>query len=536
MPDTATLFNQNVAARHPSADPSAVPPVRRIVVVGGGTAGWMTALLLANTKYGGRLEVTVLESPSVGIIGVGEGSTPWLRGFFDGLGIEESEWMPACHATWKSGITFDGWSTRPGCERYFHPFASMLDNMTMPQFVHNVHARLDGADVHAHPDRFFISAALARGGLAPKPRHSFPFDVWYGYHFDATLLGQFLHRKALERGVRYLARHLVRANLDEHGDIASLQLEGGESLEADFFVDCSGFASLLIGKALKTPFLPYAENLFNDAAVAMPTPIGDTIMSQTISTAMRHGWAWKIPLTNRHGNGYVYSTAFCSPDEAETELRAHLGLLDSDVPARHLKMRVGRHALHWSRNCVAVGLSQGFIEPLEATALLFVQRTAAAFVDALEQGDLGDAARARFNETVNAQFENTRDYIVTHYKTNSRTDTDYWRANAANTKLSQPLEHLLKTWLSKRNIIGGLTQGTFGRGYPIVSWYALLAGMGIVPDAAEMRAPTPQEAQFSMEAIDDLVARSALNFPDHRAQLADIPPKRQGKSVQIYLW
>src|SRR5262249_28591522 len=141
-----------------------------------------------------------------------------------------------------------------------------------------------------------------------------------------------------------------------------------------------------------------------------------------------------------------------------------------------------------------------------------------------------------FNETVNAQFENTRDYIVAHYKTNSRTDTDYWRANAANTKLSQPLELLLKTWLTKRNIVGGLTQGTFGRGYPIVSWYALLPGMGVRPDAAELRTPTAEEAQFSMEAIDDLVARSALNFPDHRAQLGDIPPKRHGKSVQIYLW
>ncbi len=143
-------------------------------------------------------------------------------------------------------------------------------------------------------------------------------------------------------------------------------------------------------------------------------------MTQTVSTALGHGWAWKIPLTERYGNGYVYSTQFCSPDQAETELRAHLGLLDADTPARHLKMRVGRVTQRWNRNCVANGLAQGFIEPLEATALLFVQRTATMLVEALEDGDLGEDARSRFNDTVNAQFEGTRDYIVCHYKTNSR--------------------------------------------------------------------------------------------------------------------
>ena len=540
MSDTATLFNQTVAARAAGTRTDAEPPVQRIVVVGGGTAGWMTALLLSNSSYGARLQVTVLESPQVGIIGVGEGSTPWLRGFFEGLGIEEADWMPACHATYKSGITFDRWSTRPGFESYFHPFASMLDNLTMHQFTDNVHARLNRADVHAHPDRFFIATRLARACKAPKPQRSFPFDVWYGYHFDSALLGAFLQRKALQRGVRHLPRHMHAVTLSERGDIASLQLEGGETLAADFFVDCSGFASLLIGKALHTPFVPYAENLFNDAAIALRTPqdgpLQGPIMSQTLSTALRHGWAWKIPLTQRHGNGYVYSTAFCSPDEAETELRTHLGLLDADAPARHLSMRVGRVSRHWNRNCVAIGLAQGFIEPLEATALLFVQRTATLLVEALEKGDLGDTVQATFNATVNAQFEGTRDYIVTHYKTNSRTDTDYWRANAANTNLSEPLTHLLKTWLSSRSIIPGLKNHRFGQGYPIMSWYSLLAGMGVFPHPQELRPPTPEEAQHSLAAIDNLLDRSAQNYPDHRALLQAIPLKPLEDSLQLYLW
>lgn len=531
---TATVFNHNVSAQRAGSRTGAEPPVKHVVVVGGGTAGWMTALLLANSAYGERLKVTVLESPMVGAIGVGEGSTPWLRGFMEGLGFEESEWMPACHATYKAGISFDGWSTRPGYENYFHSFASMLDNMTMAPFIDNVHARLDGADVHAHPDRFFVSARLAQQCKAPRAPESFPFDVWYGFHFDALLLGQFLQKKAIERGVRHVAGHVTEVKLSESGDVASLHLADDDTLAGDFYVDCTGFASLLSGKALGTPFVSFKENLFNNAAVAIQVPHAGPIVPKTISSALRHGWAWKIPLTDRYGYGYVYSTDFCTPDAAEQELREHLGLMDAAIPARHLKVRTGRLAKAWNRNCVANGLAQGFIEPLEATTLLFVQRTAEMLVAALEQGDLGEDARTRFNEALNAKVEGTRDYIVTHFKTNTRTDTDYWRANAANTNLSAPLQQLLRTWLASKPITGGIAKGSFGRGYPIMSWYSLLAGVGLFPDG--VRAPTSQEAKYDMAEVDALIARSALNFPDHRAFLGAIPPKPKPASLQVYYW
>jgi len=538
MTVSATLYNHSAAhAAQKPARRSALPPtLRRIVVVGGGSAGWMTALTLARSLIEQGVEITVVESPAVGIIGVGEGSTPWLRGFFDSLGIEESEWMPECHATYKCGITFDRWSTKPGFERYFHPFASMLDNLTMTQFVHNANARVNGADVYAHPDRFFIASRLAAKHLAPKPAEDFPFDIWHGYHFDSVLLGKFLHKKALQRGVRYLVAHVTHANLDEQGAIASLGTREGPAIDGDLFVDCTGFAGLLITQALKTPFISFAENLFNDAAIAMPTPIGDTLPSETVSTAMNHGWAWKIPLTQRFGNGYVYSTQFCTPHEAERELREHLGLLDSDTPARHLTMKIGRVTKHWNKNCLAVGLSQGFIEPLEATALLFIQQTAASFVECLEAGDLGEAAHEKFNAQVNQHFEGTRDYIVTHYKTNSRTDTDYWRANAANLHLSEPLKQLLSLWMSGQSIAPPVRQQILGKGYPVFSWYSIMAGMGIFPDRAALRPPTVKEAKYRMGDIDNLLERSALNYRAHREVLGNIPPRRVSDSLQLYLW
>jgi len=539
---TATLFNQHL---HPdlqtdSAAPRAEappPPFQRILVVGGGTAGWMTALILHRLLGGRGVQIDLLESPAVPIIGVGEGSTPWLRGFFDSLGISEQDWMPACHATYKCGIRFDGWSARPGAASYFHPFASTLDNLTLTQFIQHVHLRQTGVDVEAHPDRFFIATELARQQRGPRPGPQFPLDVWYGYHFDATLVGQFLQTQAVQRGVRHHTGHVQQVERNALGDIAAVCTADGRRLEADFFIDCTGFAALLIRQALQSPWVSFAGNLFNDRAVALPTPLDAApgrLPSQTTATALRHGWAWRIPLTQRFGNGYVYSSSFCSPDQAETELRQQLGLLDADVPARHLTMQIGRVERHWHHNCLAVGLSQGFIEPLEATALLFIQRTAQRFAEVLAAGDVSLPVRDAFNAQVNAQFEGTRDYIVCHYKTSARSDTDYWRANAANLDLSAGLKDLLTVWMRGQRLSVELRRGRFGQSYPIFSWYCLLAGMGIFPD--DLRPPRPDDAVHDLREIDDLLQRSALNFADHAALLADIPPRPASRPLSLYLW
>jgi tryptophan 6-halogenase len=211
-------------------------------------------------------------------------------------------------------------------------------------------------------------------------------------------------------------------------------------------------------------------------------------------------------------------------------------MLDSNTPARHLKMKIGRVTKHWNRNCLAVGLAQGFIEPLEATALLFIQRTAATFVEFLEVGDLSEAADDRFNQRVNDHFEGTRDYIVTHYKTNTRRDTEYWRANAENTNLSDSLRQLYGLWMSGKSIAADVGRQAIGKGYPVFSWYCIMSGMGIFPDQKHLRVATAPENRYSMEEIDNLLQRSAQNFKSQRDMLMKIPKKVEERSLQIYFW
>ncbi|GEN98384.1 tryptophan halogenase [Novosphingobium sediminis] len=494
---------------------------RRFVILGGGTAGWMAAALIAHRCRELAVSVTLVESPEIGIIGVGEGSTPQLKVFFDELGIAEREWMPACHATYKTGIRFAGWSDAPGFESYFHPFQSALDGHTAPAFYFHTRARRTGRDVVAHPDRFFLAARLAEARLGPVPGENFPFDLGYGYHFDATLVGQFLAAHATEKlGVHHVPRRVSGTRRDAAGGIAALVLEGGEEIAGDFFIDASGFRASLIGEALGEPFESFAGNLFNNAAVALPGARDAGATScETVSTALSSGWAWRIPLTDRTGNGYVYSTDFLSPDVAETELRRHLGLLDADIPARHLSMRVGQVRRSWVGNCLAIGLAQGFIEPLEATALHIVHATLSGWLEALLADGFGPSHRDQFNAAIHARYEGIRDYIVCHYRMNRR-DGEYWRANAANDHLSDNLKSLMTCWFRGGELDEEVARLGIDRYYAPLSWHCLFAGYGQFPDAARLRPPEADLPLADMAKIDRFIAGCALNFPAHDDLLA----------------
>ena len=492
--------------------------MKNIVILGGGTAGWMTANLLQKKWRQRGIQISVVESPDIGIIGVGEGSTPLLKEFFDSLEISESEWMPQCNATYKNGISFNDWSTVPGYESYFHPFPCSLDFATFGFLYKYTELRRKGADVLAHPNRFSLMAGLTERKLAPLPAENFPFHFQYGYHFDSVLIGKFLREKAKESGVCHIEATVEKVEQESDGSIKSLLLNTGQILSGDFFVDCSGFASILLQKTLKVPFVSFAENLFNDSAVAIPTDIEAEIPAETLSTALSNGWAWKIPLTNRFGNGYVFSSKYCSPDEAETELRTHLNILESDVEARHLKMKVGRVQETWAKNCVAVGLSQGFIEPLEATALQFVYSTIEQFSQALEEGNFSGKNRDEFNARMNANFEGVRDYIVLHYKTNSRSDSQYWIDNRENQKISHNLRSMIECWYAIEDTQEALTRLNIGSYYSQRSWTCLLAGVGVFPKQENL--VTPDEGKVGMamkdlKYVDDFIKGCSMNFKSH---------------------
>lgn len=492
---------------------------KTIMIVGGGTAGWIAANLMATHLGDKGFTITLVESPDIGIIGVGEGSTPPLKGFMDTIGVEESEWMPECNATYKVGITFKDWSTKPGFTQYVHPFLCQPDQFSAPAFFYNSQLRRNGVDLDGHPDNFFLAAELIRQNLAPIASENFPFEINYGYHFDSGLLGVFLAKVASRKGVRYLQAKVVDVELDGYGNINALRTEDGQKLHADFYVDATGFRSQLFQQALKVPFISAAESLFNDSAVVFPTEQSGEIMPQTMATALKYGWAWKIPLTNRHGNGYVYSSRFCDADKAETEMRQHLGLLDSDVQARHLSFKVGRTAVHWAKNCLAVGLSQGFIEPLEATALDMVQETVVRFIEAYIKGQYTNQYQDEFNARINARFDAVRDYIVCHYRITSRTDTDYWVECGRNEKISPSLHSILTTWMAGKNITDELERQKLDVYFPNVSWNCLLAGKGIYPVQAQLRPGNELAHKYSMSHMQKYLRGCALNFKPHNQQL-----------------
>ena len=484
---------------------------KKIVIVGGGTAGWITANLFAKRWSQHDFEITLIESPNIPIIGVGEGSTPYIKNLFNTLEIAENEWMDKCNATYKNGIQFNDWSSVKGFKSYFHPFLSELDDQNIPLFEYNTLLRRQGYNTPCHPDDYFLMSTLNKLSKEPIPAQNFPFNSAYSYHFDSHLLGDFLRENALKMGVTHIRANISKVNLNQASDICSIDTDDNRSFISDLFVDCTGFKGMLIQQSLNVPFISFNDNLFNDSAIAIPSKLTPNIKPSTISTAMSAGWSWKIPLKNRVGNGYVYSSKYQTVESAEQELKDKIGHHNITGETRYLKMRVGRVKYPWYKNCLAIGLSQGFIEPLEATALHIVQKMVEEFIDFYEAGNFTLKHQETFNNKTNFDYERLRDYIVMHYVTNSRNDTQYWHDARTKVVVSDYLKSALQTWFTGKDLRKKLDQQNVSHFYSSPSWHAMLAGVGCFPSVNTKLIP-PNNTD-NIEAIKKFLYRCSLNYP-----------------------
>lgn len=495
--------------------------MQKFIVLGGGTAGWMAANLLIHHLDPHRFEVVLVESPDIGTIGVGEGSTPHLKVFFDELNIPEHEWMKACNATFKNGISFVNWTSHLNANRYFHPFPSFTDRQTAAAFLTHCHMKFKGHDIPTNPDEYFLASALSQSNLSPKIKaHKANIPLNYAYHFDSTLLGQYLADIAVANGVTHLSNKVTDIATHPNGDIATLFFADGELLNGDWFIDASGFSSQIMQKALGVGFESFADNLLNDSAIALPSKDTQPIRSETTATALNHGWAWRIPLTKRVGNGYVFSRQYCDFAQAEQELRAHIGSSASTEDARHIHMKVGQLKQHWHKNALAVGLAQGFIEPLEATALHLVLETMVSFIAHFKQGDFAPKDRVEFNQNMAKRYQGIRDYIVCHYKMNSRTDTQYWHDVKHNIVISENLQAVIETWDAGKDITPILQARGMDKYYPAVSWYCLLAGYGRFHSVAPIKmTKAPPQASHSFKQVQAYLNSTKMHFKSHEEAL-----------------
>ena len=450
-----------------------------IVILGGGSSGWITAAWLTK-QFGSHpdVKISLVESQATGIIGVGEATIPPLLPFLRMLEVSEEAFMRATSATFKNGILYKdwAWTSRESGSRhtYFHPF----DGFDMLSFNPGAwwlahRAGQPGAD---YARDICAQSTLAIEGLAPRTRETpaYQGDLGYAYHFDAEKFAEFLKAWCVQRGLVHEVADVSAVMKNPEGQIAALKTGTGEQLEADLFVDCSGFKGLLINDALGTPFQSFGKELFCDQAVAIrvPEPDGPPLRPYTTTTAWSSGWLWEIDLLARRGIGYVHSSRHTTFEEAEAALRAHLGPAADQLPVRRLKMRVGRSTRFWASNVVAIGLSGGFIEPLESTGIYLVEYGARLLAKALTAvvpatlmsrtegrasksinrsavrlDDLLARLQRQYNDTLVARYDEIKDFVKLHYFLSRRSDSAFWRENRDPASVSDQLRSLLQLWM-----------------------------------------------------------------------------------------
>lgn len=482
-----------------------------VVIIGGGTAGWMTAAGLASMLGDTGLSITLIESETIGVVGVGEATLPHIRFFNETIGIDEAEFMAATSATFKLGIEFVDWA-RKG-DRYIHPFGDHgLSNAGIP--FHHYWCKLaqtgavDQIDMYSLP---VVACRMARFQPPSDDPRSVMSTYRYAYQFDALKYAPFLRRHAEARGVKRIEGKVVDVHLNgESGDINSVQLESGEMITGDLFIDCTGFFGLLIEKALQTGYEPWTKWLPCDRAVAVACQSAGPLLPYTRATADQAGWRWRIPLQHRTGNGHVYSSAFMSDEDAE---RALLDNLEGEPLAspRMLKFVTGKRRKLWNRNCVAIGLSGGFLEPLESTSIYLIQEGITKLLELFPQSPNYGARAAEYNTQMDLEFERVRDFLVLHYHATERDDTAFWRY-MQNMEIPASLAEKIELFRT-RGRVTAYDQGLFLS----PSWVAVYLGQRVIPEAYDTRVDLMDllDVERHVTGLHGLMKKAAGAMSDH---------------------
>ncbi len=493
------------------SDESSDKHVERVIIIGGGTAGWMTAAGLASMLGSTGLAITLIESEAIGIVGVGEATLPHIKYFNDTIGVDEAEFIAATSATFKLGIEFVDWA-RKG-DSYIHPFGEFgLANEGVP--FHQYWSKMSGALDTGPLDDYSLPVVACRKGRFQRPSDD-PRSVLstyrYAYQFDAMQYAPFLRKHGEARGVTRIEGKVTGVDQEsESGNIASVTLETGQRVEGDLFVDCTGFIGLLIEKTLKTGYESWSQYLPCDRAVAAPCESAGPLLPYTRATADCAGWRWRIPLQHRTGNGHVYSSGFIGDEDAE---RALVDNLDGKLLAdpRILRFVTGKRRKLWNHNCIAIGLSGGFLEPLESTSIYLIQEGITKLLELFPDTDSFTVEMEEYNRRMDLEFERIRDFLILHYHATERDDSDFW--NYLRTmKIPGSLADKLELFRNSGRI-AAYDHGLF----LVPSWIAVLLGQRIGPTNYDWRVDQLSEEHIRqhLSGLRNHMEQAASDMFDH---------------------
>jgi tryptophan halogenase len=481
----------------------------RVVIAGGGSAGWMTAAALSNARP--DCHITLIESEEIGIVGVGEATIPPIRKFNQALGLDEFDFMRRTKGSYKLGIQFVDW-VEPG-RRYFHPFGTYGRAFDFAHLLYFWHQAQRQGSASSSLDEYCMAwEAASQARFAPPlsdPRNVLStYD--YAFHFDASLYAAYLREISECRGVVRLEGRIVDARLGESGEVESLRLQDGRDVPGELFIDCSGFRGLLIENALHTGYDDWSHWLPCDRAAAVPCESVGELLPYTRSTARTAGWQWRIPLQHRIGNGYVYSSKFIDETAAADTLLRHLDGKALAEP-RTLRFVTGRRRLGWNRNVVAIGLSSGFLEPLESTSLHLIQSSILRLLALFPARGIDPAARDEFNRIANGELERVRDFLILHYHLNRRADGELWRYCA-----NMPIPDTLRESIELFRLHGKILTRPYEVFVP-ASWLAVHVGQLNMPEACEQPPQArPADSAKWLEKMRANLHSEASRLPTHQ--------------------